>query len=78
MYAKPWNCFKCILSDSGNELVSEELVDVTVLNEGLMGPGNLPGIAPGPPPNSFRSAFVWATHADGSIGRTGSWRGIVK
>ncbi len=74
-----------ILSDSGSELVREELVEVTVLREGLMGPGSLPGIAPGPgpgpappPPNSLRSAFVCATQADGSMGRTGSCRGIVK
>jgi len=26
-------------------------------------------------PYAARTASVWATHAEGSIGRTGSWRG---
>jgi len=26
-------------------------------------------------PYTARTASVWATHAEGSIGRTGSWRG---
>ncbi len=53
------------------ELVIEESVDVIVLRDG--GPEG-----PDLPPYIPRIASVCATHADGSIGRTGSWRGIVK
>jgi len=49
--------------------MSEEVVDVMVLTEG--GPVR-------PHMSMFRTASVWLTQADGSIGRTGSWRGIVK
>lgn len=60
--------YTSLLSDSGIELVMEELVEVTVLRED-----------PGPPlPHSDLIAVVCATQADGSIGRTGSCRGTVK
>ena len=58
-------------SESGMVLDKDDVVDVTVLSDGLMAPG--PRLKKSP-----RTAFVCATHADGSIGRTGSWRGIVK
>jgi len=54
---------------AGIELISEELVEVTVLTDG--GPVR-------PHMSMFRTASVWLTQADGSIGRTGSCRGIVK
>jgi len=54
---------------AGTELMSEELVDVTVLTDG--GPVR-------PHISMPRTASVWFTQADGSIGRTGSCRGIVK
>ena len=59
-----------LLSDSGIEEVNEELVEVMLLIEGA-----------GPPTRFIKSrwrAVVWATQAEGSIGRTGSWRGTVK
>ena len=59
-----------LLSDSGIELVNEELVEVILLMEGA-----------GPPIRLMYSlcmAVVWATQAEGSIGRTGSCRGTVK
>ena len=49
--------------------MSEVLVEVTVLSEG--GPLR-------PHSSMFLTASVWFTHADGSIGRTGSCLGIVK
>lgn len=57
------------LSDSGMLDVMEELVDVKVLTDGGR-PGNSPGIP--------LHACVCATHAPGSMGRTGSVRGMVK
>jgi hypothetical protein len=57
-------------SESGNELVNDELVDVILLIDGL-----------GPPIPCMKFcciAVVCATHAEGSIGRTGSCRGTVK
>jgi len=51
------------------ELISEELVEVTVLIDG--GPVR-------PHISILRTASVWFTQADGSIGRTGSCRGIVR
>jgi hypothetical protein len=59
-----------LLSDSGMELVSEELVDVMFEMEGALGPPR--------PMYCSRSAVVWATQAEGSIGRTGSCLGTVK
>ena len=59
-----------LLSDSGIELVNEELVEVILLMEGA-----------GPPIRLMYSlcmAVVGATQAEGSIGRTGSCRGTVK
>ena len=58
-------------SESGIELDNDEVVDVTVLSDGLMAPG--PRLKKSP-----RTALVCATHADGSMGRTGSCRGMVK
>lgn len=52
------------------ELVTEELVDVMLEMEGALGPPR--------PMYCSRSAVVWATHADGSMGRTGSCLGTVK
>ena len=69
-------------SESGIELVSEDdVVDVMVLSEppadnGPRGPCPPPPGYPPPPP--LRTASVWAIQAEGSMGRTGSWRGIVK
>ena len=59
-------------SDSGSVLVRDELVDVMVLSDELRGPAPLLGY-----PHPL-TASVWATQADGSIGRTGSCRGTVK
>lgn len=59
-----------LLSDSGIELVKDELVEVILLKDGL-----------GPPTRFIKSpliAVVCATHADGSMGRTGSCLGTVK
>lgn len=55
-----------LLSVSGMLEVIDELVDVRVVTEGGLG-----GYSP-------IAAVVWATQAPGSIGRTGSVRGIVK
>jgi len=60
---------KHVRSLGGIELMSEEVVDVMVLTEG--GPVR-------PHMSMFRTASVWLTQADGSIGRTGSCRGIVR
>lgn len=49
-------------SVSGIELLIEELVDVTVLMEGLMPYGGYTPVM----------AAVWDTHAAGSMGRIGS------
>jgi len=54
---------------AGIELMSEELVDVIVLTDG--GPVR-------PHISMLLTASVWFTQADGSIGLTGSWQGIVR
>jgi len=48
----------------------EDPVDVMELNGSPRGPY----IPPAPIP-ALLTASVWATHADGSIGRIGSWGG---
>ena len=59
------------LSDSGMEEVrEEEVVEVILLMEGALGPAL--------PMYCSRMAVVCATHAEGSMGRTGSCRGTVK
>lgn len=52
-----------LLSDSGIELDIDELVEVMLLNDGL-----------GTPRFKYScfKAVVWATQAEGSMGRTGS------
>lgn len=58
-------------SESGMELVTDEPVEVTELN----GRPIVPYIPP--PKLPLLTASVCATHADGSIGRIGSWAGGV-
>lgn len=58
-------CFIHIREDSGMEAMAEH-PGIPVTEGG--GP-SLPYIA--------WTASVWATHADGSMGRTGSWRGAI-
>lgn len=53
-------------SVSGMELLMEELVEVTVLMEGLMPYGGYTPVM----------AAVWDTHAAGSMGRIGSPFGL--
>ena len=69
MYVQQRTKSKDIHSLAGIELISDELVDVIVLTDG--GPVR-------PHISMLRSASVWFTQADGSIGRTGSCRGIVR
>lgn len=66
----PITQFCDLLSDSGIELVREELVEVILEIEGALG-------QPLPMYCSL-NAVVWATQAEGSMGRTGSCLGTVK
>ena len=53
-----------------DEVREEEVVEVMLLMEGALGPAR--------PMYCSLMAVVWATQAEGSMGRTGSWRGTVK